>query len=152
MNHYTQLLRYIKTLSDQDDFINTITQGDISEMDLDKGNIFPMLHVDINDATFTNGNTVQFNIEIACVDIRDNNKTTNTDKYYLQDNKMDNLNETMSVLNRLWIKLLHDIEEENIHIEESASLQQVENYGKNMLDGWLMSFVIDLPNTDISLC
>ena len=152
MNHYSELLNYLKQLAEQDDFINTVTQGLTSDYDLDKGNIFPLLNIDVLTASFTNGQMISFDVEVACMDIRDNNKETRTDKFWLQDNEVDNFNEMLSSLNRIWFKLLQDLEDRNIRVEENASLQQVTEWNKNLVDGWLMTFTIELPNTTISLC
>lgn len=152
MNQYSQLLNYLKGLAEADDFINTITQGDTSDYDLDKGNIFPVLNVDINNAGFTTGQMISFDVEIACMDIRDNNKETRVDKFWLQDNEVDNLNTMLASLNRIWFKMLQDLEELNIRVEENAELLQVTEWNKNYVDGWLMTFTIELPNTTISLC
>ncbi len=152
MNQYSELLRYIKQLADADDFIHTVTQGDTSDYDLDKGNIFPVLNVDVNSAGFTTGQMITFDVEIACMDTRDNNKETRTDKFWLQDNEVDNLNEMLASLNRIWFKLLQDIDGMNIRVDETASLTQVTEWNTNIVDGWLMTFTIALPNTTISLC
>lgn len=152
MNQYTELLTYIKTLAEADEFINTITQGDTSDYDIDKGNIFPLLNVDVNNATFTNGNTITFDVEIGCCDIRDENKETRTDKFWLQDNKVDNLNEMLASLNTMWFKMLQDFTDNNIRVDESASLEQVTEWNQNLVDGWLMTFTIEVPNTTLSLC
>ena len=152
MNHYSELLRYIKQLAEADEFIHTITQGITSDFDLDKGNIFPILNVDVLSAGFTTGQMIGFDVEIACMDIRDNNKETRTDKFWKQDNEVDNLNEMLASLNKIWFKLLQDIEGKNIRVDETASLISVKEWGKNLLDGWTMTFNIQLPNTTLSLC
>ena len=74
------------------------------------------------------------------------------DKFWNQDNEVDNLNETLAVLNRIWLKLLQDFTDALISVEETASLDQVTQWNKNLIDGWLMTFSIELPNTTISLC
>jgi hypothetical protein len=152
MNQYSELLNYLKGLAEADLFINTTTQGLTADVDLDKGNIFPLLNIDILEGGFTNGNTISFDVEIAALDIRDNNKETRTDKFNLQDNEIDNLNEMLATLNRMWLKMLQDTAEQNIRVDESANLISVKEWGKNLLDGWLMTFTIELPNTTISLC
>ena len=152
MNQYSELLNYLKGLAESDLFINTVTQGDTSDYDLDKGNIFPVLNIDVLNAGFTTGQTISFDVEIACMDIRDNNKETRTDKFWLQDNRTDNLNEMLASLNRIWFKMLQDINEQNIKVDENSSLLQVTEWNKNLVDGWLMTFTIELPNTTISLC
>ena len=152
MNHYTELLYYIKQISDADDFVNTITQGDFDRIDLDKTNIFPLLHVNITGGSFTNGQVVILNVQIGCFDIRDKNKEINTDKFWLNDNEVDNLNETLAVLNRLWGYMHKDFGENNITATENPSLETVTEYGKNLLDGWIMTFDVEMPNTTINLC
>ncbi|HTG54621.1 MAG TPA: hypothetical protein VL943_00035 [Niabella sp.] len=150
MNGYSQLLRYFKQIGQP--LVNTMTQGDISNIDLDRKNIFPLLHVSIGDASFPSPQVVRFNVEIACLDIRDINKEINTDKYYGQDNEIDNLNNTLPVLNRIWILMLQDFEENDITASENPTLQQMLLTRKNLLDGWIMTFQVDVPNTDINLC
>lgn len=152
MNHYTELLEYLKTLSEQDNYINTITQGDTTDYDLDKGNIFPLINFDIVNASFTNGNMIVFEVNIALTALRDNNKETRTDKFWLQDNKVDNLNETLASLNTMWVKMLQDFEDNDIRVEESATLEELVEWNKNVVDGWLMSFTIELPNDTLRLC
>ena len=81
MNQYSELLRYIKKLGEDDVFINTVTQGNFSRIDLDKGNIFPLLHTNVLSAEFNNGATIVFNVEIAALQQRDTNKEINTNKF-----------------------------------------------------------------------
>ena len=152
MNHYSELLKYLKGLADADDFIHTVTHGATSEFDLDKGNVFPLLNIDVLSAGFSKGQMVSFDIEIACMDIRDANNETTTNKFWKQDNEVDNLNEMLASLNRIWFKMLQDITEQNIKVDDSANLQQVTEWNTNLVDGWLMTFTINLPNTTISLC
>ena len=91
MNHYTELLRYVRSLSDADPFVNTTTQGIDEDMDLDKGNIYPLFNIELFDVTFPR-NTVTFQLEMTCLQQRDTNKKIDVDKFWLQDNKVDNFN------------------------------------------------------------
>jgi len=150
MNQYTELLEYIKTLGEADTFVNTITKGD--DIDLNKGNIFPLLNIDINTASFTNGQTIIFNIELSCLDIRDINKEITTDKFWDQDNEVDNHNETLATLNRLWLNMYRDFTDNNITASENPALQKITFSDKNLLDGWSLTFDVEVPNTTISLC
>ena len=153
MNHYTELLEYIKTLGEVDPFINTITQGDFDEVDIDKGNIPPLLHIDVVGGSFSNGQTVIFNVEIASLFIRDTNKEVNTDKFYKNDNEVDNLNEALAVLNRLWGKMYKDFADNYITASENPTFTPVDHRAtKNNLEGWLLTFDVEMPNTTISLC
>ena len=42
---YSQLLKYIKSLAQSEEYINTSTMGE--ELDLNKSNIFPLFNVDV---------------------------------------------------------------------------------------------------------
>ena len=152
MNQYSQLLTYIKSLAQSDVFVNTVTQGDFDKIDLDKGNIFPLVHVNVISAGFTNGQTVKFNVQLGCMDIRDINKEVRTDKFWEQDNEVDNLNETLAVLNRMWTTMYRDFDENNITASENPSLEPIIYDEKNILDGWVLTFTIEVPNTTLDLC
>lgn len=150
MNGYSELLRYFKQIGKP--LVNTITQGDFADVDIDKKNIFSLLHVSIGNASFPSDGVIRFNVQIGCFDIRDINKDVNTDKYYDNDNEIDNLNSTMAVLNRIWLLMLKDFEENNITASENPTLEQFTESRTNLLDGWIMTFEVDVPNTTINLC
>jgi hypothetical protein len=152
MNQYTELLYYIKQLAENDSFVNTVTKGDFEVLDLDKANIFPLVHVNIFNAGFTNGQTVTFGVQIGCFDIRDINKEVNTDKFWRQDNEVDNHNETLAVLNRMWLKMYTDFEENNITASENPTLEIQSFERSNLLDGWILDFEVEMPNEVINLC
>ena len=153
MNQYTQVLTYLKTLAEQDDFVKTVTQGNMNDVDLYKANIFNLVHIDVLSSGFTNGNTITFDLEILSAQVRDSNKKDQeTSKFWNDSNKVDNLNETLAVLNRMWVKMLVDFEGNNIRLEETASLEEVTEWNKNLLDGWLMTFTIEVPNTTLNIC
>lgn len=156
LNQYTELLYYIKSLAEDDIFVNTVTQGEIQDIDLDKGNIFPLIHVAITNANFNNGRTITFSVEIASLAVRDKvnevNNLTGIDKFWKQDNEVDNMNETLATLNRMWLIMYRDFDDNNITSSENPTLTPLYMTNKNLLDGWLMTFDIEVPNTTINLC
>ena len=151
LNQYTQLY-FIKSLGEADPFINTITQGEFDELDLDKKNIFPLLHINITAAQFTNGQTIKFSLELGAFDIRDINKTVDDDKFWDNDNEVDNLNETLAVLNRIWVNMNKNFTENNITADEDPSLEPLTEAFTNLLDGWKLTFDVEMPNTTLNLC
>lgn len=152
MNHYSELLYYIKQLSEADPFINHVTQGEFAETDVDKMVLPTLINIEITGGGFTNGNTVTFDIELACLSIRDINKEVRTDDFWKQDNEVDNMNETHAVLNRLWNKMYVDFEKNNITASENPSLVPIYFGTAKLLDGWLLTFTVEMPNTTINLC
>jgi len=150
MNAYSTLLRYIKQLADSEDFIKTSTMG--SDIDLNKGNIFPLFNVDITDATFTSNATVSFDVSLSCLAVRDINKEDNQDKFYSNDNEIDNYNLTLSVLNTLWVKMHRDFIDNDITASDNPLLTQITYSDKNLLDGWEMTMQVEMPLREVSLC
>lgn len=152
MNQYSELLYYIKSLADADELVNTITKGDFEKLDLDKKNIFPLVHINITDGGFTNGSVVRFGVQIGAFDIRDINKEIQTDKFFEQDNEVDNHNLTFAILNRMWLQMYVDFEKNNITASENPSLEIQTFTRGNLLDGWILTFEVEVPNTTINLC
>ena len=151
MNIYTQLLNYFKLLGESDTFVNTITQGDFDKIDLDKGQLHPLLHIQVNSGSFPGDAVVVFNVQIGCFDNRDINKEIVEDRFWKQDNEVDNLNETLATLNRLWLNMYRNFQSNNITASE-ASLEPTTYGGSKLVDGWIMTFDVTIPNTTISLC
>jgi flagellar basal body P-ring protein FlgI len=152
MNHYTQLLYYIKQLAESDSLVNHVTQGNISEVDVDKMIVPTLVNVTVTGGSFTNGSTVNLDVEIACLAQRDINKEVRTDDFWLQDNEVDNMNETLAILNRLWLTMYKDFEKNNITASENPTLSPIIYGTAKILDGWVLTFTVEMPNTTINLC
>lgn len=151
MNHYSELLYYIKGLAEQDPFINHITQGEFSETDVDKMVLPIVLNIEINSGTLPD-NIVTFDVELACLSQRDIVKEVRTDDFAKQDNEIDNFNETHAVLNRIFNKMRLDFEKSNITATENPSINKITFGTSKLLDGWLLTFTVEMPNTTINLC
>jgi hypothetical protein len=152
MNQYTQLLYYIKRLAESDDFVNTVSKGDFTKLDLKKASIFPLLHINIINSSFPSDGTISFNVELGSFQIRNYNKEINTDNFFENDNEVDNYNETLSVVNRIWLIMLKDFEKNNITASDTASCGKISEDYSNLVDGWVMTFDVTMPNTEINLC
>ena len=85
-------------LSDED--VNTVTFGDITEVDLYKQSIFPLSHLIVNSVTSAE-NTLSFNISILSMDIVDQSKEETTDRFVGNNNEQDVFNTQLTVLNKL---------------------------------------------------
>tara|TARA_R110002153_G_scaffold83407_1_gene209765 strand:- start:788 stop:1252 length:465 start_codon:yes stop_codon:yes gene_type:complete len=147
---YSTLIRYIKDLADSEEYIKTSTMGE--NIDLNKANIFPLFNVDITNAEFTSNATVSFDVEMTCLAIRDLNNEDNKDKFYLNDNEIDNYNGTISALNVMWVRMHRDFCDKNITASDNPTLEQVTFSDKNLLDGWQMSLTVEMPIAEVDLC
>lgn len=148
MNQLTELYRYIKELAEADSQVNKVTK----KQDLAKETIFPLVNVIIESGGFTNGSTVNFNVELSCFDIRNISKEIQTDDFWGNDNEVDNHNLAIAVLNRLWNKMYIDFEENNITASENPSFELGSFEAPKLLDGARLTFAVEVPNTVISLC
>jgi hypothetical protein len=148
MNQLTELYRYIKELAEADSQVNKVTK----KQDLAKETIFPLVNVIIESGGFTNGSTVNFNVELSCFDIRNISKEIQTDDFWGNDNEVDNHNLAIAVLNRLWNKMYIDFEENNITASENPAFELGSFEAPKLLDGARLTFSVEVPNTTINLC
>ena len=152
MNQYTTLFYHIKSLLEADVLVNTITQGDFQNIDLDKANVFPLVHLNIISANFVSESVISFNVNIAFLNQRDTVNEIRTDKFWKQDNEVDNYNEMLAVANRLWLQLYRDLNKDNITAELNVPLTKIDFEHTNTLDGWELDFDVQMPNTTINIC
>jgi len=152
MNIYSKLLQTIKTIAEQDSSVNTVTNNGRIDLDINKTDLFPIVDVFVTGATFPSDAVIRLTIELVCVDLRDTNNEVTSDKFWNQDNEVDNLGETLMVINRIWKKLYKDFEDTNVTASESPTLVPIEGDGKDVYDGWSITFDVDVPSVEMSLC
>ena len=68
MNGYFYIVNTLKTYLKANNFINTVSIGDIFAVDLNKQTIFPMSHIIVNNATLGEV-TTSLNISVLFMDI-----------------------------------------------------------------------------------
>jgi hypothetical protein len=146
MQGFYNITTKIKETLALDDFVNTVTYGDIFEIDLNKQDIFPLSHFIVNSATL-NGSVWQFSISLLCMDIVDESKEDVTDKFLGNDNEQDVLNTQMSVINRL-LELLRrgDLYTDLYQLEGSPTIEPFVDRFDNKLAGWTLTFDVLIPN------
>ena len=148
MNQLSELYKYFKQLADADDLVNKAMKS----ADLSKETIFPLFNIDIQGGGFTNGSTINFNVELSCFNIRDINKEIITDDFWGQDNEVDNHNLALAVLNRIWLTMWTDFEKTNITASENPAFELGSFEGSKLLDGARLTFTVETPNAEIDLC
>ncbi len=148
MNQLSELYKYFKQLADADDLVNKVMKS----ADLNKETIFPLVNIDIQGGAFTNGSTINFNVELSCFNIRDINKEVITDDFWGQDDEVDNHNLALAVLNRIWLTMWTDFEKTNLTASENPTFELGSFEGSKLLDGARLTFTVETPNTIIDLC
>ena len=100
MTGFYDITKTIKEQLELDDFVNTVSEGDIFDVDLKKQSIFPISHIMVNSCTHE-GNVLRFNISVIAMDIVDKTNDENLDAFVGNDNEHDVLNTQLAVLVRM---------------------------------------------------
>ena len=117
---FYQLTETIKEQLLQDVNINTVTTGDISDVNLNKQDIFPMGHIIVNNVT-DEEQVLRFNISVLGMDVVNLSKDPTADIFKGNNDEQDILNTQLAVLNRLIQRLrMGDLYSDN-GVEEFGS-------------------------------
>tara|TARA_B110001452_G_C15149176_1_gene399977 strand:+ start:53 stop:508 length:456 start_codon:yes stop_codon:yes gene_type:complete len=132
-------------------FVNTVTYGNISDVDLDKQTIFPLSHLQVSNVEIT-GPTLIFNVSILLMDIVDISNDETVDNFTENDNTHDILNTQLAVVGRLAALLKRgDLFDELIQVIGNPIAEPFEDRFTNKLAGWSMDFQVEIPN-DSTTC
>tara|TARA_R110002012_G_scaffold92642_2_gene224848 strand:- start:6712 stop:7185 length:474 start_codon:yes stop_codon:yes gene_type:complete len=148
---YYQITETIKTNLLTDENVNTVTTGDIFEIDLSKQTIFPLSHIIVNSATIQE-QVLNFNITVMCMDVVDQSKVETTDVFRGNNNEQDILNTQLAVANKL-VGLLSkgDLYRDKYQIEGDASCEFFYERFENDMAGVACTFNVLIAN-DINVC
>ena len=148
---FYQLTETIKEQLLIDKNINTVTTGDISDVNLNKQDIFPLGHIIVNNVV-VNEQTLDFNISVLACDIVNQSKDETADRFRGNNNVQDILNTQLSVLNKLIQRLrMGDLYTDMDQLNGTASLQPFYDRFENQLAGWTATMDIQIYN-DIYIC
>ena len=154
MQGFYNLTEKLRSTLLQDAFVNTVTYGDIFEVDLSKQTIFPLSHLIITGAT-VQSNVWNFQVSVLCMDIVDESKTYpegNPESFRGTNNEQDVLNTQFGVANRLLELLLRgDLYVEKYQLNGDPQLEPFVDRFENRLAGWTVSFSVLIPN-DMTIC
>jgi len=154
MKEYYNLIDNIYNYLIGNNNINTVTTGDLLEVDLSKQSIFPLAHIIVNDVTFSD-HFITFSINVIAMDIVDEDKDDKQDKdkpHLGLDNSHDILNTMLSVVNGLQSSLRRGgMNENNYEINDSPTATQFEDRFENLLTGWSLVLNVEIPNNDMGL-
>ena len=136
------LISKIKEALLEEPFVNTVTDGNIFDIDLAKQTLFPLSHIIINQATHQ-GSTISFNITILMMDIL-NQKD--------ESNKVDVWNTQMAVGVRVLDRLNRgDLRNDFWELTGSPSFEPFTERFENDLAGWAVTFDV-LVRNDMTIC
>jgi hypothetical protein len=136
---------------DNSPYVNTVTYGNIFEIDLNKQTIFPLTHIQVNTATHSE-NLITYSISIMNMDIVDQSKEDVIDQYYGNDNLHYVYNTQLAVINE-FVQLVKrgSISRDGFQLNGDASSEAFMDRYENLLAGWVTTINIDVAN-NISVC
>lgn len=130
--------------------INTVTYGDISDVDLDKMTIFPLAHVNLSGATI-GSSTLEVGVSILLMDIVDISKT-HGDGFLGNDNEHDVLNTMLAAATKTFQEFKRgNSYADGFEVTEDATVDFFTDRFENKLAGVSLEFNITIQNTS-ELC
>ena len=148
---FYQLTETIKTELLQDVNINTVTTGDLTDVNLNKQDIFPLGHIIIDNVT-DEEQVLRFNITVLACDIVDQSKDLTVDRFTVNNDVQDILNTQLAVLNRLIQRLRMGTLYTNMYqLDGNPTLTPFYDRFENQLAGWSASMTVLIYN-DIYIC
>jgi len=130
---------------------NTVSIGDISDVNLNKQDIFPLAHMIVNSVVVEE-QVLRFSLTVLACDIVDQSKDVTTDRFTGNDNEQDILNTQLAVLNRLIQRLrMGSLHTDMYQLDGNPSLEPFMDRFENQLAGWSATMDILIYN-DIYIC
>lgn len=146
-----------KALKDQlaNEITNTVTLGDISEVDLNRRTIFPLAHIICNAGSIGERIiTLDFSILFMdVVDISLESTKDSSEPFYGNNNIQDVHNTQLAAANLLTQAMLRgELWDEYYQVVGDPTLEPFQDRFENVVAGWTLNFSVQIRNTDTSIC
>lgn len=154
MKEIYDLLDKIKDRLRANNITNTVTFGDILEVDLTKTTIYPLSHLTIGNVVFAD-HIMTADVSVLSMDVVDMNKDESTfDAFYKNDNLQDVLNTQLAVVNDLQSHLRRGnlFDDNDLKIVGDVTAEPFQDRFENQLAGWGVTFSIQMPNDNFDIC
>ena len=154
MKTYYDLIDRIHAYLNGSKLINTVTFGDLLEVDLSKQTIFPLAHVGIISMQFEEY-IMGLSMNVIVMDMVDEDKDDKQGKskpHLGLDNKHDIHNSLLNVVNGLQSSIRRGgLSDFNYEIQGTPTAQIFEDRFENKVTGWSMTININMANNDRGL-
>jgi len=146
MQGFYNFLDTLKTELQSNDFVNTVTYGDITRIDLNKKTIFPLSHFLVNSVTYEES-VLTYNVSLLCMDIVDISNDDAVDIFKGNDNEQDIFNTQQDVIIKTLDKLkTGDLYELKYQLSGTPNLEPFVDRFENRLAGWSVTFDLEVIN------
>jgi hypothetical protein len=148
-----QILDKIKDKLRTSPNIQTVSFGDIMEVDLNKTTLYPLAHVGMGDVSLQD-HKIEVTINLLLLDIVDDNRNPSTeDDFYSNSNLQDILNTLLAEANILISDLRRGSSFDELYqIDTDITARPFLDRFENQLAGWGVDLIISFPNNDVSIC
>jgi len=147
MNTYFEIIDDLQEIAIAEPFINTVTQGDITDVDLNKSTIFPLCHLSVTNASITS-NLVTLDVSVILMDITDFSKENPSSDIRGNNNEMDTLNTQLNVASRIQATILRNSNiRDTYQLEGPFSCEPFTERFEANLGGWSVTFSISMNNS-----
>jgi|TARA_R110002126_G_scaffold58306_5_gene153961 hypothetical protein len=147
MNTYFEIIDDLQEIAIAEPFINTVTQGDITDVDLNKSTIFPLCHLSVTNASIAS-NLVTLDVSVILMDIIDFSKDNPSSDIRGNNNEMDTLNTQLNVASRLQATILRNSNiRDTYQLEGPFSCEPFTERFEANLSGWSVTFSISMNNS-----
>ena len=147
MNTYFKAIDDIQASLIAEPLINTVTQGDIYSVDLDKITIFPLAHINIQSIDIQ-PKFISLSVSILFADIVDFNKAAPSSDIRGNNNELDVLNTMLNVAARLQALIGKTAGyKDTYELASSFSCTPFLERFENNLGGMACDFTINVYNT-----
>ena len=148
---FYQLTQTIKDQLLADINVNTVSTGDIYDVNLNKQDIFPLAHIIVNNV-LQQEQTLTFNISIIAMDIVDQSKSETTDRFTGNNNEQNILNTQLGVLNKvIQVLRMGTLHQDKYQLDTDVNCEPFYDRFENQLAGWTATMDIMIYN-DIRIC
>lgn len=155
MTSIYDIIDKVKSFLRENPIVNTVTYGDITEIDLNKTSIYPLTHFFINNVTLID-NAMQVSMSMLFVDVVDYTKEFNdNDEGNRGDssNLIDVYNTQLQIANELVQHLKRgDLFRDRYQLEGDPVCEPFNDRFENELAGWTLDVTINIANDGISVC
>ena len=146
MNSLLTSITFLKTLFELDTRVTTVIEGEGEEIDTYKTNEYPVINISIGTSTVGIGE-VRHQFVVHALTQRSFSKVASVDRFYKNDNKLDNLDLTSDIL----IKAITNLKVQNntsyIELSNEPTLEAIKFDFLNTLDGYSCTFELSNTNT-----
>lgn len=148
-----QILDKIKDKLRTSPNIQTVSFGDIMEVDLNKTTLYPLAHIGMGDVSLQD-HKIEVTVNLLLLDIVDDNRDPSTeDDFYGNSNLQDILNTMLAEANILISDLRRGSSFDELYqVDTDITARPFLDRFENQLAGWGVDLVISFPNNDVNIC